>query len=293
MSNDTPIANATETAQVEAPTDIKADQPEVSEVVGTEDAAVENPNTLLDIDLTTPDKTQAETDNTTIENRPNDWPEDLWDKEKGVAKYDDTLKRLNTAEKRAEDLRKILSTKSEKNNKTDTPEEYSFEDLPGGLTGESPEIRHFSKAAKVIGLNNNDANKLLGEYFNSTLQEIDAKRSSEKEKLGPDFEDFLTNLSQFGQTRLDNRTFSTEELNTYKEMVSSASAARVMSKIVEMTGEQPIPTSVRAISDVSSLKDVKDNMEAALMISDPTKSRKAMDVAREQMAQYEARGGRR
>ena len=254
---------------------------EIEKQAQAEGAPVVNPNSLLE---PTPLEEKKTTPEVSSIEKPAEWPEELWDRDKGIPKYQDTLTRLSTAEKRAEDMRKKLSTKDDK--PAEVTEEYKFENLPEGLASDSKELEVFSSAAKHAGLSNEQAGKLVSEYYRATAEDVDARRVAETELLGPDGKVMLEGLGMFGKSRLNNRTFSEEEHLVFQEMVSSARSARVMAKIVEMTGEQALPASTRAMSDAPSVEDLKLEMVAALGLQDRTQKEVALRAARSRMEQY-------
>lgn len=280
-SNSQEVEAAPETTESVESAQVTGEQNNIDAAAEAEGAPVVSPNTLLDEDVSEEKKIDSPQSS---EEKPESWPEDLWDKNKGGPKYDETLQRLQTAEKRVEDLRKKLSTKGDDK---DAPEEYKFEGLPEGIDSKDPSMALFSSAAKEAGLSNEQANTVLSQYLNASMKNVDESRKAEVEKLGPDGSQMLSSLSQFGQARVNNKTFSDQELGIYKEMINSAGAARVMSKIVEMTGEKPLPTSVRALSDIPSVEDVKSSMVEALKISDRGQREKAMRDARRQLERLE------
>lgn len=215
--------------------------------------------------------------------RPEYWPEDLWDEESGAPKYEAAYKRLSTAEKRAEDLRRALS------NKNEAPDEYTFENLPEFLSDNVEALDSFKLAAKEAGLNNDAAERVLVKYHEEIQNRMVQAVEAEKQKLGADGQVLLDNIKGFVDTRKINGTLSEGEAEAVLALIGTADAARALGKIIDMTGEKSIPTSVRIANDAGSLRDIEAEYVEALKIPDRVAREKALNNARQKMANFEGR----
>jgi len=206
--------------------------------------------------------------------RPEYIPEQYWDKEKNSPKFEDAFKKLKETEEHALKLRKVLSDKKsfEEYKKSQGEEvidpenlEYDFESLDPSIaeTFSEDHLNIYKEIAKESGLKNDQALTILKNYSDKIKSAQDAKRAEELEKLGPDANNLLDNLKDFGQGKVNAKMFSEEEFSSYLEMIKSASSARILAKIIELTGEKPIPKSVGITSDMQSFQRIKEEyMEA-------------------------------
>ena len=210
-----------------------------------------------------------------VTDRPEGWPEDLWDKEKGVPKLEDASDRLTKAEKAANDFRKILSDKKsieayhkEQEGDKGVPEKYEFEILSEEWGGDRQSVEYFSNAAKEAGLNNGQANVILNKFMEQQDERSIARRDEEVKKLGEDAQGVLSGINDFINARVTNGTFSKEEGDAFAGLVVDADSARAISKVISMTGEKAIPTSMRMVSQHKSTQDIKECMVEALRKGD-------------------------
>lgn len=219
--------------------------------------------------------------------RPDFWPEDLWDQEKGSPKMQETIEKMNKFEKMAEDMRKRLSTKDTHK----IPEAYTYEGLPEDITKNPQIVEAFSSAAKEAGLSNEQANTLFNKYFEEASardSEISQKlMNDELAKLGSDQEYILGTIQTFTDVRVKNGTFSQEEADALKESINSAAGARALVKAIELTGETRIPGSVRSNSTSSSIDDIKQSMVEAYKIKDRNLREKELVELRQKISKFE------
>lgn len=200
---------------------------------------------------------------------PEGWPEDLWDTEKNAPKLEDTLERLNKAQKNAEDLRKKLSTKDSK--EVEVPEEYEFEALTkegaqDSLDKESIDI--FKNASKSAKLSNEQANEILNTYIEGSKEIIQKQKEAELEKLGEHKEKVLGSIQNYLNAKVNNNTFSEHEANALGAAIKTAEGARALSKIIMQTGEKSIPTESRYVGDHKTIKDIQSEMTEAIRAKD-------------------------
>lgn len=201
--------------------------------------------------------------------RPDYWPEEYWDKESNEPKLKDFYDKYQKTEKMAEDFRKILSKKDKEGAKAEVPESYEFELVDENFTGNKAEIDIYGKAAREAGLSNEQANILLSKFWESQQERIAEDLKAEKAKLGEGADDMIMGIKNFIDTRVKNRTFTTEEAEALSSEIRSAEAAKAFSKIITMTGEQAIPTKVRMTSEGMSKSDISRQLTEALRKQGP------------------------
>lgn len=218
--------------------------------------------------------------------RPEYWPEDLWDKESNAPKLKDVYDKLQNQEERIDGFRKAMAKKGK------VPEEYKFEGLPEEIANNHEVLDVFSEAAKEAGLSNDQANSLFKRYYEQAKarddQAYEIHVKTEHEKLGPDAEYVIGSIDNFINQRLNNKTFSQAEADALRSSITSAEAARALAKAIELTGEMRIPGSVRSASDTGSLSDVKQEMtEAYLNIKDRNEREKVLKGLRAKLERFE------
>lgn len=206
--------------------------------------------------------------------RPDYWPEDLWDKERGTPKLEDANERIKKAEEIAMGLRKKLSTKDVEDKKepeSSVPESYDFEALKSeefeGMADELA-VNTFGRAAKEAGLTNEQANTVVNEYLKVTQEQIEEVKTKEVAKLGDDAEYILSTINNYLTARVNNKTFSQEESQALANAITTAQGARALSKLIMQTGDKSIPTKVRFTGENRALKDVQDEMTVAVRARD-------------------------
>lgn len=222
--------------------------------------------------------------------RPEYWPEDLWDSEAGKPKLDAAKEKLEKSEQAYKDLRKILSDKkafeaykkeeAESSGVKSIPDKYEFEKITEDFKGDRQSIEFFSNAAKEAGLNNTQANTIINKYFEQQEARDVAKRDNEIKKLGDDGQFVLQGINNFINTRVNNGTFSAEEADAFANLITDASSAMAISKIISLTGEMNIPSKMRMASTVKSREDIKQSMIEAMKNKDD----RALVKLREELA---------
>jgi len=268
-------------------------QPQEAEDTSTTESSQVNEQSLLAQEpqvVESKEETQSQ-----VRERPDYIPEDYWDTDKGEPKLEDAFKKMQEANEKADKLRKVLSNKKsfeeykkaegEQVESEGVPQEYKFDDVSPELMEKitEGELNLYTQAAKESGLNNEQAAKLLETYSSEIIEAQNQNRQAELEKLGPEGESLLGSLYEYGQGRVNAKMFSDEEFNAYQNMISTASNARILGKIIEMTGEKPIPVSVRANSDTQSLQDAKYELMDALRKGNRKETREVKE-AREKLA---------
>lgn len=190
--------------------------------------------------------------------RPDHIPEKFWDAEKG--------------EVRAEALAKSyteLERKQGQGNKAPAKvEDYKLEPSEGlkklGVTGydaNDPVIPVFLKAAHEAGLSNEQANKLAGAVMEFAAgQDIGVDPAvivdREFKKLGENAQNIIDGVDGWLHGLKSNGILSPEELGEARFMAGTAMGARVMVKLMEMTGEAPIPIKNAPVDGVPSAEEV-------------------------------------
>lgn len=255
---------------------------EETEVTDTQEDKIEEVDDFSDLDesvhndsLLKKEDAEVKEDSPQVEEavkdaRPEYWPEDLWDVEKNGPKLEDASKRIKNAEDKAKSLRDIIA-KKEYENMPKAPDVYDFEaaklenykDIANEFA-----VNTFSDAARQAGLTNNQANTLVTEYLKITQEQVDAQKQHEIGKLGKDAEGVLSGIQNFLAARVKNGTFSEYEANAIHNSIKSADAARAVSKMIMMMGEESIPTSVRYGGEHKTVRMIKEEMVDAKIKKD-------------------------
>jgi len=242
------------------------------EITETENQAVETDQANINAQIEANERISSE-NNISINKmeRPDYFPEDLWDSEKGQPKLEDVYKKLTESEKRIEGFRKVLSDKKsfEKYKEEEAEsisEEYKFdEDIPNEELDDEDKntLLHL---AKTTGLNNQQLNTFTKTLIEKAKETTESFKQSELSKLGPDAEKLIKNIDAFVDARVKSKTFSEEESKAMFDIINKGGAAgiRAFAKVIEMTGEKPIPVSIKSHSDYNTLRDTKEALFDAL-----------------------------
>ena len=225
-----------------------------------------------------------------------DWLGDqFWDAEKGEPKLRELAKSWG-------DLRATVSRGEHK--PPESPDKYvapTLEGLPPDLIGGKddtlwPEVR---KAAHAAGVTQKQLEALALPF----LQTMAARRAEEDPaaqekamreaataelaKLGPNAAQVVRDLAGRLNALVSNGTLTAEEAAAAKGYSTSAAGVRMLSKLLTLGGEQPIPTDAFAADDMT-VADARRLMEEGFAKGDEAKLAKAR-AALERMEKAGAR----
>lgn len=127
---------------------------------------------------------------------------------------------------------------------TGAPEDYEMA-LPEGIEGEIdtelPQYQAFLEIAKDSNMNNETANKLFGlfvDYQNTVTGQMDTDLNAQKELLGPNADQRIQSLAQWGGSNLEPG-----EMATLESMTHTADQIMVLEKLISKTRNTPTPKS--------------------------------------------------
>ena len=227
------------------------------------------------------EKRELNTESKEVAQRPEDWPEDLWDSERGVVKLDAIKDRLNKSDTAYKELRKVLSDKKSFESykkeqegidlsKNGVPEKYEFDGIDDTYLEDKEALEYFSHAAREAGLNNDQANKVLSKFVSQQAEKLSQRRESELAKMGEDGKHLLEGIENFIESRVKRGTFTNEEAMSFANLITDASSAMAVSKLISMTGEMSIPSKMHMASHGRSLEAIRDSMVEAHKAKDET-----------------------
>lgn len=213
-------------------------------------------------------------ENTSAENSeikmPEGLPENFWDTEKNEILTDDLIKAYNQEAKKALDLRRKISEKGLNKAPKDINDYTVSEDIAELLGGnESESMALLRESAKEAGLSKNQfnffANHLISKLeenggFLNESQPVDL--DAELKKLGDNGQQQLEHAKIFGDNLVNRGILAQEELPFYQNMITNGESLAIMNKIINMTGEKPIPTRT-AINNVDSKDDILALMQSS------------------------------
>lgn len=234
-----------------------------------------------------------------VNERPEDWPEDLWDSEKGGPKLDAIKDRLNKSDTAYKELRKVLSDKKSFESykkeqegvdlsKQGVPEEYEFEGIDDTYLEDKETINYFSNAAKEAGLNNDQANKVLSKFIEQQSEKFNERRNNELTKMGEEGKQLISGIENFIETRVKRGTFTNQEAISFANLIVDADSAMAVSKLISMTGELKIPSKVHLSEHGRSESQIKEDMKDAHISND----QKKINELRNELTEYYAKKGR-
>ena len=201
--------------------------------------------------------------------KPDYFPQELWDNEKGQPKVEDVYKKLKESEKKAEGLRKVLGDKklfeeyktkeAEELNKNKEEEKYELNEELVKENLKEGSLNKLIEIAKKNNLNNNQFNELCKDIFIEEVKEQEEFKKAELEKLGPDAKEIIHNIENFLTAKLNSKFISEGEHHALVNIIDAGGAdgMRAFAKIIEMTGEKSIPISVRSVNPHGTLNDLK------------------------------------
>lgn len=257
-----------------------------------------NEDTSL-IDDLTPDNAPEEGDGK--EGVKSDIPEGIdpnfWDAEKKAVKsdelmkaYKDTEEKFKKEEEKAKGLRKIISEKGSFKAPKDASE-YTIEDeaVKAMLPDESIGMKSLRDSAFEAGIPKEAFAKFVAKLMptlkeNGILaeektpeqqaEEDKAYRDSELEKLGKDGPKIRQTVVNFGQGLVNKGVLSKDELPAYNQLVYNAQTMKVLSKIINLTGEHSIPTNTVVSEGLPSKQEIDEIIKSKEYQNGDTKAHK-------------------
>lgn len=207
--------------------------------------------------------------------RPEELDDKYWDEEKGSVKMDELLNDYKTEQKKALDLRKILSQKGSTKPPKDVAEYQYSEDVLSLIPEGSDTANLLKEVALDSGLSKDQFSSFVSRLIPSlqergllkfdeqlTEEQLEAQHNEYKEaelkKLGNDGKRVLQTVVNWGEGMVNSGVLSRDELPVFQDMATSAESLVVLSKIASLTGEPSIPVKTAVIDGLPSQKEIEE-----------------------------------
>jgi hypothetical protein len=208
--------------------------------------------------------------------RPDGLDNNYWDEESGSIKTDDLLKDFRAEQKKALDLRKIISQKGSVKAPKEISEYTYSEDLNDIIPSDSETANLLKQTALDSGLSKQQFDSFISKIIpslqekgiltmgdtplNEAEQEIQAAeyREAELAKLGKGGKDVLQSIVNWGEGMVNKGILSKDELPVFQNMAIDAPSLVVLNKIMSLTGESSIPVRTAVPNGIASRAEVDE-----------------------------------
>jgi hypothetical protein len=193
--------------------------------------------------------------------KPNFLPDDYWDADAGAAKVEDIWNAFQKESERSKGLRQKLSQGSPgKGEVPDSPDGYEF--TPSEALAElkiapgDDGMKLARTAAHKHGISKEAFNGFVNEFLQGVVssgalpkemteeeQKEQFRQTYEEEvgKLGRDGEKIISGISEWGKKQIGDGVFSKEDFESFSRLVYDAGSARIVQKLISLTGTAQLP----------------------------------------------------
>jgi hypothetical protein len=217
------------------------------------------------------EKKETTEDSSTVE-KPDGLDDAFWDEENKSIKQDDLIEAYKKEQEKALGLRRKLSEKGT-DKAPKSAEEYMLdESLNELLPSDSPTTSLLKEKALEAGLSKDKFNAFLssvmpalkenGMIADAPLSEEEQKqqfeefKQAELDKLGKDGPKILQGLANWGAGMVNSGALSKDELPVFESMITDADSMTVLTKIMGMTGQKPIPVKTSVQDGLPSREEI-------------------------------------
>lgn len=214
-------------------------------------------------------------DQTQTFERPKDVPEEYWDDKSGSYKGDQLLNALKAEQQKALGLRQKLSRGHQNAPSEANAYQLQVDDQDIQINEDDDGIQLFRNIAFKNNLSQEQFNGVVSEFFNAykegNLESNDnedddpefaeeqaiAYMETERNKLGENANQILTNINAFGRQLYKQGVLSKDDLETFKNIGVSAENIRLLDKLRTAAGYiSDIPIDVQPLSNLPSKEEI-------------------------------------